>query len=162
LNPEKLIAYVTEHPDAYQKKIVEEFGCSATAIYLAMKRLKITRQKKTTRYREQEEKKVAAYQAEINAYPLEKMAYVDECGIDTYLYWEYGYAARGQKIFIRVSGCKYKQRGIVAAEMNGRILAPLQYDGTMDSPLYLPLQDAFSFCCPKSGNHLHLPSTLLP
>ena len=46
VNPEKLIAYVTEHPDAYQKEIAEEFGCSATAIYLAMKRLKITRKKR--------------------------------------------------------------------------------------------------------------------
>ena len=45
VNPEKLIAYVKRHPDAYQKEIAEVFGCSATAIYLAMKRLKITRKK---------------------------------------------------------------------------------------------------------------------
>ncbi len=93
-------------------------------------------QKKTTRYRERDEKKVAAYQAEISAYPLEKIAYVDECGIDTYLHREYGYAARGQKVFSRISGRKYKRCGIVAAQMNGRILAPLQYDGTMDSSLF--------------------------
>lgn len=46
INPEKLKAYVAEHPDAYQKEIAKEFGCSATAIYLAMKRLKITRKKR--------------------------------------------------------------------------------------------------------------------
>ena len=46
VNPEKLKAYVVEHPDAYQKEIAEEFSCSATAIYLAMKRLKITRKKR--------------------------------------------------------------------------------------------------------------------
>ena len=61
---------------------------------------------------------------------------MDECGIDTYLYREYGYAARGQKVFSRVSGRKYKRCGIVAAQMNGRILAPLQYDGTMDRSLF--------------------------
>ena len=60
-------------------------------------------EKKTTGYREQDKKKVTAYQAEINAYPLEKIAYVDECGIDTYLHREYGYAARGKKVFSRVS-----------------------------------------------------------
>lgn len=92
--------------------------------------------KKTTRYQEQDEKKVAAYQAEISAHPMEKIAYVDECGIDTYLYREYGYAARGQKVFSRISGRKYKRCGIVAAQMNGRILAPLQYTGTMDSTLF--------------------------
>ena len=93
-------------------------------------------QKKTTRYQEQDEKKAAVYQAEISAYPVEKIAYVDECGIDTYLYREYGYAARGQKVFSRISGRKYKRCGIVAAQMNGRILAPWQYDGTMDSSLF--------------------------
>ena len=93
-------------------------------------------QKKTTGYREQDKKKVAAYQAEISAYPPEKIGYVDECGIDTYLYREYGYSPRGQKVFSRISGRKYKRCGIVAAQMNGRILAPLQYDGTMDRSLF--------------------------
>ncbi|NBK18351.1 hypothetical protein D1157_10805 [Anaerotruncus sp. X29] len=37
---------MAEHPDAYPKEIAEEFGCSATAVYLAMKRLKITRKKR--------------------------------------------------------------------------------------------------------------------
>ena len=46
IDPEKLKEYVAEHPDAYQKEIAEEFGCSATAICLAMKRLKITRKKR--------------------------------------------------------------------------------------------------------------------
>ena len=93
-------------------------------------------QKKITGYREQDEKKAAAYQEEIRSYPMEKIAYVDECGIDTYLHREYGYAARGQKVFSRISGRKYKRCGIVAVQMNGRILAPLQYDGTMDSSLF--------------------------
>lgn len=92
--------------------------------------------KKTTGYQEQNPEKVAAYQAKISAYPLEKIAYVDECGIDTYLYREYGYATRGQKVFSRISGRKYKRCGIVAAQVNGKILAPFQYDGTMDSSLF--------------------------
>lgn len=46
IDPEKLMAYIEEHPDAYQKEIAEEFGCSAVAIHLAMKRLKITRKKR--------------------------------------------------------------------------------------------------------------------
>ena len=73
---------------------------------------------------------------QISAYSVENIAYVDECGIDTYLYREYGYAARGQKVFDQISGRKYKRCGIVAAQLNGKILAPLQYDGTMDSHLF--------------------------
>lgn len=61
---------------------------------------------------------------------------MDECGIDTYLYREYGYAPRGQQVFGRISGRKYKRCGMVAAKMGGRILAPFQYSGTMDSGLF--------------------------
>lgn len=46
IDPEKLTAYLSEHPDAYQKEIAKEFGCSDVAIHLAMKRLKITRKER--------------------------------------------------------------------------------------------------------------------
>ena len=36
--------------------------------------------------------------------PLENIAYVDETGIDTYLFREYGYAQKGQKICAKISG----------------------------------------------------------
>lgn len=61
---------------------------------------------------------------------------MDECGIDTCLYRKYGYAPRGQKVFSRISGRKFKRCGIVAAKRNGTILAPFQYSGTMDSTLF--------------------------
>ena len=61
---------------------------------------------------------------------------MDECGIDTYLYREYGYAPRGQPVMGRISGRKYKRCGIVAAKMGNKILAPFQYSGTMNSSLF--------------------------
>ena len=61
---------------------------------------------------------------------------MDECGIDTYLYREYGYASRGQQVFGHIRGRKYQRCGIVAAKMADRILAPFQYTGTMDSGLF--------------------------
>ena len=64
------------------------------------------------------------------------MVYVDESGIDTYLYREYGYAPRGQQVFGRIRGRKYQRCGIVAAQMGGRIIAPFEYEGTMDSRLF--------------------------
>ena len=94
------------------------------------------KKKKTTRYQEQEEQRVAAYQEQIKDIPPEKIAYVDECGIDTYLYREYGYASRGQQVFGRISGRRYQRCGIVAAKMGHQIIAPFQYSGTMDSRLF--------------------------
>ena len=76
------------------------------------------------------------YKEQIKDIPAEKIAYVDECGIDTYLYREYGYSPRGQQIFGRISGRKYQRCGIVAAKMGNKILAPFEYSGTMDSSLF--------------------------
>ena len=56
---------------------------------------------------ELDQQKVAAYQEEIKDIPLEKIAYVDESGVDTYLYREYGYALRGQQVLGQVRGRKY-------------------------------------------------------
>lgn len=45
IDPEKLRAYVAEHPDAYQHEIATEFGVRLFAIQKALKRLNITRKK---------------------------------------------------------------------------------------------------------------------
>ena len=42
----------------------------------------------------------------------------------------------GIKIFASVSGKKYRRVGIVAAQLGKEIVAPLQYDGTMNSALF--------------------------
>ena len=45
----------------------------------------------------------------------ENLVYVDESGIDTYLYREYARAPRGKKIREEVSGRKFARHSIVAA-----------------------------------------------
>ena len=87
-------------------------------------------------YREQDPEKIKAYQAEIAGIPPDRIAYVDETGIDTYLYREYGYAPRGHKIKAAIRGRKYKRVGIVAAQLGKEIISPLTYSGTMDSRLF--------------------------
>lgn len=61
---------------------------------------------------------------------------MDETGIDTYLHREHGWSLRGKPLMGTVSGRKFKRTGIVAAQMGKSIIAPLQYDGTMDSALF--------------------------
>ena len=46
IDPEKLKAYVAEHPDAYQSEMAEAFGCSESGIRDALRRYKITRKKR--------------------------------------------------------------------------------------------------------------------
>jgi len=131
IEPEKLRAYVAEHPDAYQREIAWEFNCTQSAVQKALKRLKITRKKATT-YEEQSYDKVAEYKYEIADIPPENIAYVDETGIDCYLYREYGYGPRGQLVHDRIKGRKYMRTSIVAAQMGNEIIAPCQYTGTMN------------------------------
>lgn len=76
------------------------------------------------------------YQEEIAEIDPEKIAYVDETGIETYLYREYGYAPRGQKVDTAISGRKYKRVGVVAAQLGHEIISPLAYSGTIDSNLF--------------------------
>ncbi len=45
INPEKLKAYIAEHPDAYLQEIADEFGCVESAVHKALKRLNIMRKK---------------------------------------------------------------------------------------------------------------------
>lgn len=66
----------------------------------------------------------------------DQIAYVDETSIDTCLYREYGWSQKGIHLTGKVSGRKFKRTGIVAAQMEKCIIAPLQYDGTTDSTLF--------------------------
>lgn len=93
-------------------------------------------EKKTKRYREQDPVKVEAYLSQIAHIPRSSIAYIDETGIDTYLFREYAYAPRGTLVYGKISGKKYRRVGIVAAQLGKKILAPLQYEGTMDSSLF--------------------------
>jgi len=52
IDPAKLKEYVEQHPDAYLKEMAEAFGCSAVAIFKALKRLKISRKKNNSLQRD--------------------------------------------------------------------------------------------------------------
>ncbi|MDE6657908.1 MAG: transposase [Oscillospiraceae bacterium] len=92
--------------------------------------------KKSTLYKEQNPEKVEAYLKEIEDILPETIAYVDEIGIDTCLYLEYAYALRGQAVTERIAGKKFQRTNLVAAQLNGEIIAPMQYNGTTDAPLF--------------------------
>jgi len=68
--------------------------------------------------------------------PQERLYYIDECGIDTYLYREYAYAPRGLKVYGNISGKKFKRTNVVAAKCGSVIVEPMIYDGTTNSVLF--------------------------
>ncbi len=124
-----------EHPDAYLYEIAKVFGCSSVSVHKALKRLGITR-KKATLYKEINQNLRQAYLEKLEKLPAELLIYVDETGIDKYLYREYARAPRGQTVIEKISGRRYKRTNIVSGLCQGKWLAPLQYNGTTDSILF--------------------------
>ena len=66
---------------------------------------------------------------------LEKLAgqpvfYLDECGVDHRLYRESGRAPRGERIYEAVAGKRRERTSIIAASQQGRLVAPLVFQGS--------------------------------
>ena len=53
IDPVKLKAYLAEHPDSFLREIADRFDCTAVAVHLALKRVKITRKKNERIHREE-------------------------------------------------------------------------------------------------------------
>ena len=70
--------------------------------------------KKTLRYCEQKEEQVKEYLNKIADISEKRIAYVDETGIDSYLYREYGYAPRGKAVIGKIPGRKFQRTKTVA------------------------------------------------
>jgi len=72
----------------------------------------------------------------VETIPPESVVYVDECGIEQYLYREFAYSPRGQKVIAEISGKKFKRTNIVAGICLGEWVAPMEYSGITDSILF--------------------------
>jgi transposase len=72
----------------------------------------------------------------VNKLDQNSIIYVDETGINKYLYREYARAKRGIHILEKVSGKKFERRNIASGICEGKWIAPMQYTGTTDSDLF--------------------------
>jgi hypothetical protein len=79
---------------------------------------------------------VEGYLAELGKVSDSPVVYVDETGIDTCLCRGHGRSAHGKPVMGKVSGRKFKRVGVVAGQAGKSIVAPMQYDGTMDSEVF--------------------------
>ena len=77
--------------------------------------------KKTTRYFEQDHQKVKEYLEKIKCLSKEKIVYIDETGIDKFLYRKYARALKGEKVYEKIRGNKFEQTSIVAAQIENKL-----------------------------------------
>ena len=100
-------------------------------------------------YREINKSLRVEFAEKIKAIPPESLVYVDECGVEQYLYREYAYAPRGEKVVAQISGKKFKRANFAAGICQGKWVAPAQYSGTTDSVLF---EFWFEHCLLKEVN----------
>lgn len=93
--------------------------------------------KKTIEYEERSEEKRAEFEREMSELPEgTTIVDVDETGTDKYLYREYGYAPRGQKVTGKIKGKKYERLSMVAGKIGDKVVARCEYYGTMTGKLF--------------------------
>ncbi len=61
------------------------------------------------------------------------MFYLDECGVDHRLCREHGRAPRGERIYQEVSGARRERTSIIAASQQGKLVAPLVFQGSCNT-----------------------------
>lgn len=62
--------------------------------------------------------------------------YIDESGINKYLFRERARSDRGSQVYGATSGLRYARESFIAAKIESRILAPFCYRGTCDTKLF--------------------------
>lgn len=65
------------------------------------------------------------------------IVYIDETGIDTYLYRKKGRAKRGEKVYGKVSGRRFERISIVAGHVNSKFVAPMIYKESLTSNFFV-------------------------
>lgn len=64
------------------------------------------------------------------------MIYIDESGIDNFIYYPWGYGSRGQKVYGEISGKKYARESFIAGKNGKNIVAPMCFEGTCNTELF--------------------------
>ena len=87
--------------------------------------------KKSAFYTAQDRQTAAQYLERIKDISNEKRVYIDETGIQTQIYRQYARSPRGKRGNIRIRGKRHARIGLVAAQCEGKLIAPLTYIGAM-------------------------------
>ena len=101
-------AFVEAHPDTFLQEIAAHFDCAVPSVWGALKQIYITL-KKMTRFKEQDSEKVAEFLDILDNLKDLPVVYIDETGIDRYLYSPYARDSRGEKVYEKIRGLQLLQ-----------------------------------------------------
>ena len=133
---EELKAFVEAHPDAFLRGIAAHFDCAVPSVWGTLKQIHITL-KKMTSFKEQDSEKVTEFLDILDSLKDLPIVYIDETGIDSYLYRPYARAPRGEKVYEKISGRRFERTSIVAGQVDGKFIAPMIYKESMTSDFFV-------------------------
>ena len=83
-------------------------------------------------------------------HPQKRLAYIDKTVFKTQMYRQSARSKRGKRVNIRISGKRNARIGLVAAQCEGALLAPLTYSGTMKASVFEDwFENKLLSCLPK-------------
>ena len=135
---QRLQEVLQQRPDATLHELRRHLrlSCSLTALWRTLRRLKITRKKKTRRHEEQDRPDVqqqrAAFTEEVAEVDPEHLVFVDESGANTAMTRTYGRAPAGVRVPATVPGHWESVTMIAGLRLSG-VVAPWMFVGATDN-----------------------------
>jgi transposase len=139
---ERLRRLVREHPDATLQRYRQLLGVdgSRMIIWRALRKLGITRKKKTRRAAEQDRPDVRkgrrSFRREVEPIDPKRLVFVDETGVTTAMTPSYGRAPRGERV-VGSAPASWESVTVIAAVGLDGVRAPLAVPGSVDAATFL-------------------------
>ena len=102
-------------------------GCSQ-----GIKASELHKKKVLTFYKERDETARQNWLLQLLSIPEDTRVFVDETGFCEFLFRDKCRCKRGENVCIGVPGRRFARTNIVAGLQNGRLISPLEYNGTTD------------------------------
>lgn len=138
---ERLGRLVQVQPDATLDELRQRLGisCSRTAVWRALRRLRLTRKKKTLRADERDTPRVQAlrqvFGQKMAGVAPERLVFVDESGATTAMTRTHGRSPRGQRVYGAAPG-GWKSLTLVSGMRLSGVVAPWAFAGATDGPAF--------------------------
>src|SRR5512135_3769489 len=138
---ERLRQAVRDQPDATLAELAGRVGvrCGIMAIFRTLRKLKITRKKKSLHATQRDSPRVRrerrAFRQAMAAVEPEHQVFIDETGANTAMTRTYGRAPRGQRVKGAVPG-RWESVTLVAGLRLSGVVAPFAFEGATDTPAF--------------------------
>lgn len=137
----RLAELVAKRPDATLRKLKTfgGFDCTLTTVWRSLRRMGLTRKKKTLhaseRDRPEVQKKRARYRRKVRKIEPKRLVFLDETGLATTMTPAYGWAPRGERAVGSIPK-SWKSTTLIAAVALDGAFAPLAFPGAVDATAF--------------------------